>query len=71
MVRVCFISQETQKVNIVEDKEHKKKELQEKVHVLSEKKHLLVQMLKQVMFCNSFKCDFYVYDIFICCNLLL
>ncbi|XP_039118617.1 uncharacterized protein LOC120254606 [Dioscorea cayenensis subsp. rotundata] len=42
-------TEETQKVNIVEDKEHKKKELQEKVHVLSEKKHLLVQMLKQIL----------------------
>ncbi|KAH7666059.1 Aldehyde ferredoxin oxidoreductase N-terminal protein [Dioscorea alata] len=38
---------ETQKVNIVEDKEDKKKELQEKLHVFNEKKHLLVQMLKQ------------------------
>ncbi|KAM0944013.1 hypothetical protein DsansV1_C12g0114901 [Dioscorea sansibarensis] len=42
-------TKEAQKVNIVEDKEHKKKELQEKLHVLNEKKHLLVQMLKQIL----------------------
>ncbi|KAJ0981598.1 hypothetical protein J5N97_009853 [Dioscorea zingiberensis] len=42
-------TEETHNLSVIADKEERKKELQGKLHILNDKKHLLVQMLKQIL----------------------
>lgn len=44
------MSQTSNKVDALTDKEKRKKEVEDKLQVLNEKKHNLVQVLKQVIY---------------------